>query len=122
MDSKRLQYSRAYRMTFTGMLNDMYWYMMRRVTEGGLSPKIYKGLPLMARRPFYKVAMRSQKLRQLYEAWVGGGCQLKNRPTPHRVDGKKGYVSGNIRFLSYSENSKKGRKKPKNRVRKRRKK
>ena len=118
MDSKQLQYSKAYRMTFTGMLNDMYWYMLRRVTEGGLSPKVYKGLPLMARRPFFKVANRSSKLRRLYDTWIIGGCKLVDRPTPNRVNGKKGYISGNVRFLSYSENTKQARRK----ARKRRKK
>lgn len=114
MNSKQLQYSRAYRMTFTGMLNDMYWYMLRRVTEGGLSPKIYKGLPLMARRSFFKISMRSAKLHRLYDTWITGGCKLVDRPTPNRVNGKKGYISGNIRFLSYSQNTKQARKQTKN--------
>jgi len=119
MDNKRLQYSKAYRMTFTGMLNDMYWYMLRRVTEGGNSPKIYKGLPLMARKAFYKIAMRSEKLHRLYDAWLNSGCQLVDRPTPHRIDGKRGYISGNIRFLSYSDNIKQGNKRAKKNAKKR---
>ncbi len=71
---------------------------------------LYKGLELMGRREFYVWALTSPTYKRLFAAWVKAGYSRALTPSVNRVDSKKGYVAGNIEWVTHSENSSMGAK------------
>jgi hypothetical protein len=84
-------------------------YMIKRKYRGMvLRTKKYNFSNIITREKFYEFARNSPELKILHEAWIESGYKLKLAPSVDRIDNNLGYVSGNIQFITQSENSKKG--------------
>jgi hypothetical protein len=114
---KQREYRRAtgnrathkYERTKKGKLMRTYRNMESRVT-GILKKKahLYEGLPILPRDEFYSWAMASNAFHELFDGWVASGYQCGESPSVDRVDVSKGYVPGNMRWLTHRENSRLG--------------
>jgi hypothetical protein len=111
---KQREYRRAtgnastfkYERTKKGKLMRTYRNMQSRVT-GVLQKKrhLYEGLPILSREAFYAWAEASPEFHRLYDGWVASGYSCGKSPSVDRIDTARGYVLGNMRWLTHSENS-----------------
>lgn len=100
------KYGRTYRHTLSGLIRDIHDKMRGRCVRGcSTTPYLYVGKFLPSAETFRAFALKSIKLRNLYNKWKRVDYDLKSRPTPDRINPKKGYELSNIRFMTYSENS-----------------
>jgi hypothetical protein len=99
--------NRRYHKTKKGKLMLTYNNMTRRVT-GYVKPHLYKGLDICSRDVFYDWSLDNESFNYLYIDWVDSGFKRALSPSIDRIDTNKGYVSGNIQWITLSENSKKG--------------
>lgn len=83
----------------------LYAQIKHRVTKRKAKAHLYLGLELMPIEDFLLWAAASN-LSELYKAWVEAGRPRKLVPTVDRIDSTKGYVLGNIRWVTLSDNSK----------------
>jgi hypothetical protein len=99
--------NKRYHKTFFGKLMLTYNNMNRRV-RGMVKKHIYEGLELLDRDIFYEWAKNDEDYKRLFNSWVNSEYERKLSPSIDRIDSTKGYVLGNIRFITHSENSKLG--------------
>lgn len=99
---------RRYAKTPAGFLQYRYNRMSLRVR--GLVPKSkgYDGLPIISRQEFIAWAGTQEDFYRLFEAWEKSGYERRLTPTVDRIEGPKGYVLGNMRWLTLSENCRLG--------------
>ena len=98
--------TKKYERTKKGKLMRTYRNMQSRVT-GILKKKrhLYEGLPILSRSEFYMWANNSNEFHRLFDGWVASGYQCGESPSVDRIDATKGYVLGNMRWLTHRENS-----------------
>lgn len=101
-------HSKQYEKTLNGYLMRTYRNMLSRVT-GVLKTKehLYKGLEILKREEFYKWSLESN-YPYLLQAYEASGYDMKLAPSIDREDSSLGYVIGNIRWVTHSENSRDG--------------
>lgn len=101
--------TKKYEKTFKGRLMRTYRNMLSRV-KGIQKHKghLYEGLPICDRDSFYDWAVAHPQYKKLYEAWVASGYDRGLAPSIDRIDSDKGYIEGNMQWLTHSENSRKG--------------
>lgn len=97
--------TKKYEATPEGKLMRTYRNMKSRVV-GVLKNKrhLYEGLEILDKKEFYKWSMEESNFMYLYRDWVFSGCDLKLSPSIDRIDPEKGYVIGNIQWLTFSQN------------------
>jgi|TARA_R110000744_G_scaffold350591_1_gene456290 hypothetical protein len=99
--------NRRYHKTRKGKLMLTFNNMTRRV-QGYVKPHLYKGLEICARDVFYAWSLGSNSFEHLYNNWVDSDFKRRLSPSIDRIDTDKGYVLGNIQWITLSENSQKG--------------
>ena len=101
--------TKKYERTKKGKLVRTYRNMMSRVL-GVLKTKthLYLGLTILTREEFYNWSLQDEEFNLLYDNWVESGYNLKLSPSIDREDASKGYDLGNIRWVTHSENSRRG--------------
>jgi hypothetical protein len=118
MDEKKLKQQRdrrakeenattkKYERTKGGKLMRSYRNMLSR-TAGVQWKKshLYEGKELLNKQEFYDFSYNSPDFNKLFEQWVDSGYQRKLSPSVDRIDPSKGYVIGNMRWLTHSQNS-----------------
>lgn len=102
-----LKNNRVYGKTLKGKLVHTYNNMDRRV-RGYSKPHLYEGLSIMSRRTFYVWSLDNPDYIFLYKNWVKSDYDNKLSPSIDRIDSRRGYTIGNIRWITHSENSKLG--------------
>lgn len=104
-------HTKKYEKTKSGKLMRTYRNMQSRV-KGIVKKKahLYDDLDILPRDDFYKWSLSNGDFHSLYENWVNSGYDKKLSPSIDRIDIEKGYVIGNIRWLTHSENSSNGAK------------
>lgn len=97
---------KKYEKTKKGKLVRTYRNMYSRV-KGILKPKahLYADLPILDKEVFYGWALNDEAYNTLHDEWVASDYCRKLSPSIDRIDTEKGYVMGNIRWLTHSENS-----------------
>ncbi len=95
---KRDLYGRVY-VTYQKLRLRCLGRMGRDVTA-----RLYRGLPFLPQSTFVKWTWKTKAYLKLYLAWRESGYSLKLTPTIDRKDASKGYVLGNIRWLTFIEN------------------
>lgn len=94
-------------------LKQKYKYMRQRVYnisnryKWGTSP-VYKNIRLCSKEAFLEFALKNKRFDTLFAAYKRSHGKLLKAPSVDRIDPKKGYVVGNMQFLSFSDNAKKG--------------
>ena len=68
----------------------------------------YLGLEIISRVSFYEWAQNRVDFNMLFLLWKEGGHKLKLKPTVDRIDSSRGYMIENMRWLTFSENSRLG--------------
>lgn len=105
--------TKRYERTKKGKLVRTYRNMMNRVN--GLSkPHLYANKGLIDKEKFYKWSLKDNNYNELYDCWVKNNFCKKLSPSIDRIDTNIGYVEGNIRWVTHSENSRNGGKWRKN--------
>ena len=101
--------TKRYEKTPKGYLMRKYRNMQSRVT--GVQKKkahLYEGLPILDRDVFYKWALSNSSFWKLFNKYESSGYDRKLAPTVNRIDSDQGYILGNMRWLTHSENSRLG--------------
>lgn len=96
--------TRIYEKTKKGFLVRLYRNMLSR-TNGLVKPHLYKGLPILDKHVFYIWALENKDFKKLFKTWELCGYDRKLTPSINRIDSSKGYILGNIEFITHSENS-----------------
>jgi len=105
----RFSYFKRYEKTLTGFLMRGYRNMKSRITGVQKSKHhLYAGKELMAKEDYYALARGSEVFMSLFKAWEDSGYDRKLTPSLDRVDSSKGYVDGNLEWVTHSENSRRG--------------
>lgn len=91
----------AYYKTFNGRIKKMYEKARTRTAQKG-----YKDI--IPAEDFYRIAEKDRKYREMFDAWEKSGFDIRMTPTLDRKDATKGYVAGNLDFLTYTDNVVKG--------------
>jgi len=99
--------SKKYLKTRFGKVVMTYNNMNRRV-RGYVKKHIYEDLDLLDRETFYLFSKESEDYNYLFDKWVESDYDRKLSPSIDRIDSKQGYVIGNIRWITHSENSRLG--------------
>jgi hypothetical protein len=96
------------RHTFDGVVHQRWLGIVGR-SRG--SKKIHyhtsTGKPHMSKEDFYKLAYNSKAFKELYEAWKESGYLRNLSPSVDRIDVSKGYILGNVQFITMRENNSK---------------
>lgn len=100
---------KKYEKTKNGFLMRMYRNMKSRVS-GVQSAKyhLYVNKELLSKEDFYSWAKTNKEFDSLFEVYEQNNYQMKLAPSIDRIDSSKGYVIGNIQFITHSQNSRKG--------------
>lgn len=98
--------TKKYERTKKGKLMRTYRNMQSRVT-GILKKKahLYGGKDILSRSDFYDWSLSQDDFHRLYDNWVASGYKIALSPSIDRIDSSLGYVQGNMRWLTHSENS-----------------
>ena len=99
-------YHKRYEKTPKGFLMRAYRNMQSRVT--GVQWKkahLYEGLPILRREAFYLWATNSDDFWRLYRQWVAADYEQRLTPSVNRIDTTKGYLLGNMEWMTQSLNS-----------------
>jgi hypothetical protein len=109
------KHTKTYEKTQSGFLMRMYRNMKSRV-EGVQHKKahLYKGKELFDKETFYEWANCSPMFRVLFRQYEESGYLMKNAPTVDRIDSSKGYVFGNVEWVTHSVNSSRSSRKNEN--------
>jgi len=97
----------VYDKTKKGFLVRCYRNMKSRVS-GIVKKGNYKGLEILEKNSFYDFSINDSCFNDLFVKWVKSDYDRKKVPSIDRIDSSKGYVIGNIRWLTLSENSRLG--------------
>jgi hypothetical protein len=98
-------YGRRYRRTLDGTLKSKYCQMSKRIRGLDNRGKYYVGKDICSREVFYRWAYTQPNTNRLWNAYVKSGFKLKLALTIDRIDSRKGYTIDNMRFVTFSENS-----------------
>lgn len=102
-------HTKAYERTVSGKLMRTYKNMYHRV-KGVVSrgKSRYEGLEILSKEEFYSWSKSDPTFLSLYNSWVESDYDRKLSPSVDRIKTDVGYVLGNIRWITHSENSKLG--------------
>ena len=84
-----------------------YRNMLSRVR--GIQKKkahLYQGLPILPKDEFYKWSINNADFLRLYKDWMASNNERKICPSINRIDSTKGYLLGNMEWITHSDNSK----------------
>lgn len=66
--------------------------------------RTYMGLPIMSRQDFYKWSNKDSTYLDLHKRWKDAGFPRRLSPSVDRIDLTRGYVLGNVRWMTQAEN------------------
>ena len=69
---------------------------------------IKKNLEICSKEEFKEFAFLNEKLKKLHNDWIDYNFDIKKSPSIDRIDNSKGYIIGNMQFITHSENVSKG--------------
>ncbi len=101
--------TKKYEKTRKGFLMRLYRNMMSRIS-GVQKEKyhLYRDKSILPREEFYFWALNHDEFHRLYSLWEENSYSRKSTPSINRVDPTKGYIIGNMEWLTHSDNSRLG--------------
>lgn len=100
-------YISNYTKTPKGLLNKRYSAMRERVLGKRLQYR--KGTwykkPILSRQEFYSWSLSDREYMRLFKEWTMAGYPYRLSPSINRIDSNKGYVIGNMEWVTHSMNS-----------------
>jgi len=101
--------TKKYEKSFKGYLMRTYRNMLSRVS-GVQKQKahLYEGLEILDKETFYAWSLENEDYKTLFANWVDSDYDVKVGPSIDRIETDKGYVMGNIRWITQSLNSQLG--------------
>jgi len=101
--------TRKYEKTQNGFLMRLYRNMQSRVCGvQKLKSHLYEGKDLLPRQEFYDWALADQTFLTLWDEWQQSGNERRLTPSVDRVDSDKGYETGNMEWVPFHENCRRG--------------
>lgn len=94
-------------------LANKYSNMKRRVEgrvggpRGAYFARLYMGLGLMPKAEFMTWALHDPEFKRLWREYQLSGWDLRLAPSIDRIDTQRGYVAGNIQFITHADNARK---------------
>lgn len=82
-----------------GRVNGEHWYQCVHLWAG-------KGV--LDRDEFYNWALSDIKFHELFEAWEKSGYERNLCPSVDRIDSSKGYIIGNMEWVTFLVNATRG--------------
>lgn len=105
-----------HRYSVTRIFNHRYSSLRSRCTKihvtNGIKKSVY-GKKFLTKKEWTRWCYESDtyaKFIQIYNDWVQSNFERKLAPSIDRVDSKKGYIIGNLQWLTQSQNSQKSNK------------
>lgn len=68
----------------------------------------YEGVKVLCTKSEFLKELDNEELQVLYDAWVSGGRTFASTPSIDRIDPRGHYELSNMRWLSFSENARRG--------------
>lgn len=99
--TSKTKFGKAYR-AYSGMLNRINGCVKKHA-------HIYKGLEIVDREDFIEWALEDREFNRIFELWELSGFVRTETPSIDRIDGSKGYIWGNMQWLTLSDNSRKAK-------------
>lgn len=101
--------TKVYEKTSKGFLVRTYRNMLSRVS-GVTKHKnhLYLGLEILDKHDFYMWSLLNVNFQELYKNWKENGYIRTLTPSIDRIDSSIGYLKGNIRWVTFTENCKQG--------------
>ena len=102
--------TKKYEKTKKGFLMRKYHHMRGRIEGHSYYPgaHMWAGKELLPKDEFYNWAMNRPEFHQLFEEWEKSGYERKLCPSVDRIDSSKGYIIGNMEFVTFSVNCTRG--------------
>jgi hypothetical protein len=101
--------STKYRKTPRGYLTWVYQNMKKRVTGKDAGKEhLYEGLDLLSTTTFAAWSLADVTFIALFKGWAEKDFVPYGGPSIDRIDSRGGYVLGNMRWITHSENSRLG--------------
>jgi hypothetical protein len=91
--------------TFRGCILDRYGKITKRSKGKSNRPHLYIGLEIMPKETFLEWSLEDADYKKVYDEWVLSDFDTRLAPSVNRIDSLKGYVSGNIEWITHAENS-----------------
>jgi hypothetical protein len=91
--------------TISRFLGRVYNTMKRRVNGKNTNrPDLYIGKPILPREAFFNWSKNHPEFLRLYKVWVNCDFDRRFTPSVNRIVSTKGYVFGNIEWMTNSNN------------------
>lgn len=103
--AKKREYDKQYRRSLIGLIRRSHVKMKQRIKGNCRTPQIYANLSIMSSEDFIFFSINCSALQDLYKEWVISGYDIRLTPSVDRIDSSKGYVLGNIRWITHAQNS-----------------
>jgi len=102
--------TKKYEKTKKGFLVRCYRNMKSRVTGVTKNKNhLYLGLEILDKDLFYEFSLNSNEFNVLFDKWESVSYERRICPSIDRIDPEKGYLIGNIQWITFSENCSKVR-------------
>jgi len=106
--SIKQQYNK-YEKTKKGYLMRCYRNMKSRVTGIQWRKKhLYQGKDILTKEDFYNWSLGDESFNRLFKQWEELGKPPRKGPSIDRIDNSLGYIPGNIQWVTFSENCRRG--------------
>jgi hypothetical protein len=100
--------TKKYEKTKSGFVMRAYRNMQSRIK--GIQAKkyhLYFGKSILAKEKFYEWCQYDEQFHILFDNWQRKNYDRKLTPSIDRIDSSKGYIIGNMQWITHSENSRK---------------
>jgi hypothetical protein len=103
-------WTKKYERTKKGFLMRKYHHMMGRVNGEAWynGVHLWAGKEILDKNIFYEWALADKNFHDLFEKWEESGYERNLCPSVDRIDSSKGYLLGNMEWVTFLVNATRG--------------